>query len=220
MDRIAHSDHCGENPIPLIYRGSLEFERSPGANTYQFVMSNPVANTDASGLGGGFYNFGPPPPFSAPVPPAAPKKCCPPFPALVNAWKAWLADYQKAKMAYSTLVLDYGAMRSDELAFSNINDKADTAQANLRVAEVDLLALKAANLAADIPGVEALIQAAEIRIKFLESQVNTLTSDANYLNDIYIKASAQLYQAGVAYNTLLGNIWTDFSNYEQYLLFC
>ena len=44
-----------------------------GTNTYEFVMGNPVANTDASGLGGGLYNFGPPPPFSDPVPPAPPK---------------------------------------------------------------------------------------------------------------------------------------------------
>ena len=122
----------------------------------------------------------------------------------MNAWKAWLADYQKAKMAYSTLVLDCDAMRSDEVAFSDINDKADTAQANLRVAEVDLLALKAANLAADIPGAAALIQAAEIRIKFLRSQVNTLTSDANYLNDVYIKARAVPGRGGLQYLT-----WED-----------
>ncbi len=191
-----------------------------GANTYQFVMSNPAVNTDASGLGGGFYNFGPPPPFSAPVPPAAPKKCCPSFPALVNAWKAWLAGYQKAKMAYSTLVLDYNVMRSDEIAFSTVGDTADNAQGNLQLADLDLLALRLANLAADIPGVEEAIQTAEIHIKFIEPQVSTITNDANSLYDTYIKAGAQLYQAGVAYNTLLGNTWTDFSNYEEYLLFC
>ena len=102
-----------------------------GINLYEYVVSNPVGSTDASGLRSGFYNFGPPPPFSAPVPPAAPKKCCPPFPAFVDVWKTWLAEYQKAKMAYSTLVLDYDAMRSDEVAFSNIAVKADSAQSNL-----------------------------------------------------------------------------------------
>jgi hypothetical protein len=191
-----------------------------GANTYQFAGEGPVGRVDASGeifIDG--TNLSPP----SPAPPSAPKKCCPPFSALVNTWKKWVADYRNAKMTYSALVFEQGAAQGNNNDYTTASVEMQQAQAQIQVAQGDLLALKMLKLTTDLPVLGATIGvaiiAAEGHIMELESQYRAIENDVTYLAQMYLKSLPPLADV-TNYLKLQGYVIGDAFNYNLDLQFC
>ncbi len=192
-----------------------------GANTYQYVGDDPVANTDASGLSSDFYLFdgSPPAAFSAPAPPAAPKKCCK---FLMPEWKKWKSDYKKTKMAYKMLVLDFRAKKDYENKSAAVHIRFEDANDNLRAAKALKEALDVESLIDGEIGtaLDGALHSIEVSIKVYEAQVNALRNDAISLEAARIKAIAQTDQAGAAYNALLARTYRDSERYSEDSYMC
>ncbi len=156
-----------------------------GANTYQFVNSSPVGNVDAEGeiwIGGD--NLRPP----SPVPPPAPKKCCPPFPALVKAWKRWVVNYLYAKAMYSALV-------SQQRFAHGIGNDLATATAELQharhviqLAQFDLGISELLGSTTDI-ALDPVFITANLRIKTLGAQYQGIAGDVASLEAMYARSA-------------------------------
>ena len=191
-----------------------------GADTYQFVGSDPVGATDATGqnaTANTLWNAGSQvPPFDAPAPPVHPK-CC--DPNVVSAWRKWVADYQKAKTWYSTMVFDRIVDNNDENANISVNNILQQAELQITTARFLLLQLRATGNAFDIE-VEPVVLAAEARLTQLQSQANAIRSDNFRLESAYLRASAAWMAARWKYLKLAGRTNSDEYWYSQLAQFC
>ena len=156
-----------------------------GANTYQFAHSSPVGNVDASGeiwISG--ENLSP----SSPVPPPAPKKCCPPFPPLVKAWKRWVADYLEAKAMYSALVSQQRFAHGIGNDYDTVLAEYQNAKDTILIAEIYLQSVKLLATFGDIDILPAELLA-EAKINRLKAQNRAIGGDLLNLLHNYARSA-------------------------------
>ena len=161
---------------PIGYQG--------GINLYGYVGSSPVGNVDASGeiwIGG--ENLSPP----SPVPPPAPKKCCPPFPPLVKAWKRWVADYLEAKAMYSALVSQQRFAHGTGNGYDTVLAEYQNAKDTILIAEIYLQSVKLLARFGDIEILPAEL-VAEAKINRLKAQNRAIGSDVANLEGMYARS--------------------------------
>jgi hypothetical protein len=161
---------------PIGYRG--------GINLYGYVNSSPVGNVDAGGeiwIDG--TNLSPP----SPAPPRAPKKCCPPFPPLVNAWKRWVADYLEAKAMYSALASQQRFAHGIGNGYDTVLAEYQNAKDTILIGEIYLQSVKLLARFGDIEILPAELLA-EAKINRLKAQNRTIGGDVANLEGMYARS--------------------------------
>ncbi len=178
-----------------------------GADTYQFVMSNPVGRVDPFGLAGVT--------FDAPVPPpGGPPKCEPPV--VYIAWDKWEADYQRARAAWTAFAVDQAIATFDSSIYNTLVARLASAQTIAEGIEVELVAMKVVELAE--PEVAPAVIGLEIQHLEAEALVNAVERQVQSMGPINNTAFTAAQNAKWGYEHWLAKTYSDSLYYDEVLV--